>query len=196
MPIKILALCGKSAAGKDTLLQEILKLNRPDIHEIISCTTRPPREGEVHGKNYYFLTNEEFADKIEKGEMLEATVFRDWCYGTSLDTLNPEAINVGVFNVDGIDILCDNPNVDLYVVLIQASDKCRLIRSLRREINPDVDEIVRRYLADKKDFESFSQFYEPDYILDTEGIGCAQMKEAVSDIMSDAIRHWAETTNL
>ena len=196
MPIKILALCGKSAAGKDTLLQEILKLNRPDIHEIISCTTRPPREGEVHGKNYYFLTNEEFADKIEKGEMLEATVFRDWCYGTSLDTLNPEAINVGVFNVDGIDILCDNPNVDLYVVLIQASDKCRLIRSLRREINPDVDEIVRRYLADKKDFESFSQFYEPDYILDTEGIGCAQMKETVSDIMSDAIRHWAKTTNL
>ena len=53
--IKVIAICGKSAAGKDTLLQEILKLNRPDVHEIISCTTRPPREGEAHGKNYYFL---------------------------------------------------------------------------------------------------------------------------------------------
>lgn len=195
MRIKILAICGKSAAGKDTLLQEILKLNRPDVHEIISCTTRPPREGEVHGKNYYFLANEEFANKIENGKMLEATVFRDWCYGTSLDSLNPEAINVGVFNVDGIDILMDNPKIDLYVVLTQASDKCRLIRSLRREINPDVDEIVRRYLADKKDFESFSQFYEPDYILDTEGIGCVQMKEAASDIVFDAIHHWTKTTN-
>ena len=56
--IKVIAICGKSAAGKDTLLQEILKLNRPDVHEIISCTTRPPREGEVHGKNYYFLSNQ------------------------------------------------------------------------------------------------------------------------------------------
>ena len=66
--IKVIAICGKSAAGKDTLLQEILKLNRPDVHEIISCTTRPPREGEIHGKNYYFLSNQEFADKIENGK--------------------------------------------------------------------------------------------------------------------------------
>ena len=39
------------------------------MHEIISCTTRPPREGEINGINYHFLTNQEFADKIESGEM-------------------------------------------------------------------------------------------------------------------------------
>ena len=190
---KIIAICGKSASGKDTLLHMIM--NNTALHEIVSCTTRPPREGEVDGVNYHFLTNQEFADKIEKGQMLEATIFRDWCYGTSIDGLDSTKINVGVFNVDGIDILCDNPNVDLYVVLTQASDKCRLIRSLRREINPDVDEIVRRYLADKEDFESFSQIYEPDFTLDTEGVGFSYLEEAARDIVSDAIRHWAEETN-
>ena len=190
MPIKILALCGQSAAGKDTLLQEILKLNRPDIHEIVSCTTRPPREGEVHGKNYYFLTNEEFADKIENGEMLEATVFRDWCYGTSLDSLNPEAINVGVFNIDGIDILIDNPKIDLYVVEVQASAKTRLLRSLNREEHPDVDEIVRRYLADQNDFE---HFYGWNSVFHNEGL--IDLNEAARSVLCLAERHWAETTN-
>ena len=185
MPIKILALCGQSAAGKDTLLQEILKLNRPDTHEIVSCTTRPPREGEVHGKNYYFLTNEEFANKIENGEMLEATVFRDWCYGTSLDSLNPEAINVGVFNIDGIDILIDNPKIDLYVVEVQASAKTRLLRSLNREEHPDVDEIVRRYLADQKDFE---HFYGANISVWNENI--ENMSETARATLAFAMRHW------
>ena len=57
---KVVAICGKSAAGKDTFLQEILKLNKGSFHEIVSCTTRPPREGEVHGKNYYFISEEQF----------------------------------------------------------------------------------------------------------------------------------------
>ena len=183
--IKVIAICGKSAAGKDTLLQEILKLNRPDIHEIISCTTRPPREGEVHGKNYYFLSNQDFADKIENGEMLEATVFRDWCYGTSLDSLRPDAINVGVFNIDGIDILYDNPNIDLYVIEVKASAKTRLIRSLNREENPDVDEIVRRYLADEKDFE---YFYGYNAIFDNEDV--QDMSEGAKGALYWAEKHW------
>lgn len=183
--IKVIAICGKSAAGKDTLLQEILKLDRPDIHEIISCTTRPPREGEVHGKNYYFLSNQEFADKIENGQMLEATVFRDWCYGTSLDALRSDAINVGVFNVDGIDILYDNPNIDLFVIEVLASAKTRLIRSLNREENPDVDEIIRRYLADEKDFE---HFYGYNVIFNNEDV--QDMNEGAKGALYWAEKHW------
>lgn len=193
--IKVIAICGKSAAGKDTLLQEILKLNRPDIHEIISCTTRPPREGEVHGKNYYFLSNQDFADKIENGKMLEATVFRDWCYGTSIDSLNPEAINVGVFNMDGIDILLDNPNIDLYVVMVEASDKTRLLRSLQREIYPDVDEIVRRYWADKEDFAYASDVVNFILMNEGQGINPEAAAEMASMIIANAEAFWAKKTN-
>ena len=151
---KIIAICGKSASGKDTLMKEILKQDS-SLNEIISFTTRPPREGEVDGVNYHFLSNEEFAKQIESGEMIEATAFRDWCYGTSLKALDKNKINIGVFNVDGIDILYDTPCVDLYVVLVETPAKERLIRSLNRESNPDVEEIIRRYQADEEDFEYF-----------------------------------------
>ena len=61
---------GKAGSGKDTILREVVKQN-PDIHEVVSCTTRPPREGEVDGVNYHFLTGEEFGAKVLKNEMLE-----------------------------------------------------------------------------------------------------------------------------
>lgn len=190
---KVIAICGKSASGKDTLLRMIM--NNTALHEIVSCTTRPPREGEVNGKNYFFLTLEEFAHKDCMGEMLEVTKFREWFYGTSLNGVKEDAINVGVFNPAGIYNLMKNEAVDLFVVQVQASDKCRLIRSLKREVNPDVDEIVRRYLADKEDFELFSQIYEPDFTLDTEGVGFSYLEEAARDIVLDAIRHWAKEAN-
>ena len=50
---KIIAIMGEAGSGKDTLMKEVLKAC-PGLHEIVSCTTRPPREGEVHGtKNRY-----------------------------------------------------------------------------------------------------------------------------------------------
>lgn len=53
--IKIIALIGESGSGKDTLMKEFLMLHK-DCNEIISCTTRPRREGEIDGKNYNFLS--------------------------------------------------------------------------------------------------------------------------------------------
>lgn len=191
---KIIAICGKSAAGKDTFLRYVIK-NNPEVHEIISCTTRPPREGEVEGKNYFFLTNAQFADKYLKNEMLEVSEFRGWGYGTSLDGINPSLINVGVFNPAGIHSLMKNPKVDLYVVMVEASDKVRLSRSLDRETNPDVDEIVRRYMTDKKDFEDFSQLYEPDYIFDNNRMSWLDIDLASRNIVLLARCHWAEKTN-
>ena len=99
--------CAPSGSGKSTMVKHLLHTYPNQFELSISCTTRPPREGEVNGINYHFLSNQEFADKIENGEMLEATVFRDWCYGTSLDGISLKDINVGVFNLDGIDILMD-----------------------------------------------------------------------------------------
>lgn len=191
---KIIAICGKSASGKDTLLQQI-KHNNKDLHEIISCTTRPPRDYEIDGVNYFFLSLEEFAHKDVMGEMLEVSKFRDWFYGTSLDGIKEDAINIGVFNPTGIYSLMQLDNVDLFVVQVQASNKVRLIRSLHREVNPDVDEIVRRYLTDKEDFETFSQIYEPEYIFDSEGCSLYELEYAAQDIVAAAKRFWAEQAN-
>lgn len=191
---RIIAICGKSAAGKDTLLQSIIQ-NNPEVHEIISCTTRPPREGEIDGKNYFFLTPTQFTIKCHRGEMLESSKFRDWYYGTAIDGLNPNLINVGVFNPTGICNLLENEEVDVYVVMVEAPGKVRLLRSLNREINPDVDEIVRRYMTDKKDFEDFSAFYEPDFIFDNSQMSRLDIELTSHKVVSLARCHWAEKAN-
>ena len=152
--IKLVILCGKAGAGKDTLLREIIQ-RYPDIfNEIVSCTTRPPREGEVDGVNYHFLSVGEFTKKILNGDMLEATEFRDWHYGTMLSSLSPNKINIGVFNPAGTACLVENSDLDIAVYIIEASDKTRLLRQLNREENPDVHEIIRRFGTDEADFQN------------------------------------------
>lgn len=155
---KIIALIGKAGSGKDTLMQEVLKAN-PNLNEIISCTTRPRREGEVDGVNYFYMTPEQFGDKVLHDEMLEATVFNDWFYGTSYDALRSDVVNIGVFNPAGIDYIIARPDVETTVYYIAAADKTRLLRQLNREDNPDVTEIIRRYSADEADFSSLDFNY-------------------------------------
>lgn len=148
--IKIIALMGKAGAGKDYLLQELLKTN--NYNEIISCTTRSPRENEVDGKNYYFMKEEEFFKSVKNNEMLEFACFNGWFYGTPLKSLSQDKINIGVFNPDGIRQLLKNTNLQVDVHYVRALDKTRLLRQLNREEDPDVNEIIRRWQTDEKDF--------------------------------------------
>lgn len=164
---KIIAVMGQAGAGKDSFVHALIAGNYfPGAKEIVSCTTRPIREHEVDGVNYHYLTNEEFADQVVNGEMLEATVFNNWCYGTSIKNLDEKVLNIGVFNPEGIEILQEANNIDLTIIYIIANDKVRLLRQLNREENPNCDEIVRRFSADKKDFnDNRINSINPDYKL-------------------------------
>lgn len=155
---KLIILMGKAGSGKDTILREVVKQN-PDMHEVVSCTTRPPREGEVDGVNYHFLTGEQFGAKVLKNEMLEATCFNDWFYGTSFDSLDKNKVNIGVFNPTGVESLKEYKNIHTIVVWVEASDKNRLLRQLNREKDPDVNEIIRRFKADEIDFSDIDFEY-------------------------------------
>lgn len=156
---KIIAIMGEAGTGKDSLMQEILKL-KPEFHEIISCTTRPKRQGEVEGVNYYYYTPEQFGDRVLHDEMLECTVFNDWFYGTSYDSVRSDCVNIGVFNPIGVESLLARPDVDVKIIRVVAEDKTRLIRQLNREEWPDVREIVRRFNADWMDFDGIEEDFE------------------------------------
>lgn len=150
----IVCLVGKSAAGKDSIAYLLSK--QDGWHNVVSCTTRPMREGEKDGVNYHFLSAEEFAQKVVNGDMLEATYFNNWHYGTMKSSL-VDGVNVGVWNPEGYDCLRETVKFDKDVKLlpyyVKCDDKTRLLRSLNRERHPDVHEIVRRFQADEEDFE-------------------------------------------
>lgn len=168
---KIIAVMGQAGAGKDSFVNAIIKGNYlPSAKPIISCTTRPIRENEQDGVNYHYLTNEEFAEQVVNGEMLEATVFNNWCYGTSTKNLDKNAINLGVFNPEGVEILRGYDNIDLIVIYIVTDDKVRLLRQLNREEHPDCNEIVRRFGTDKQDFkETRINSISPDFVIENNG---------------------------
>ena len=150
MRYKIIALFGKAGAGKDYIQK--MMVNNSNMHGIISSTTRPPRQNEKNDIDYHFLDNKTFAQQVLDGTMLEATIFRDWCYGTSLNDLSDQHINIGVFNIQGIECLLQDSRLDIQPVYIKAADKIRLLRQLQREECPDCMEICRRFSTDYKDF--------------------------------------------
>lgn len=154
---KVLALFGKSGAGKDTI-QKWLTTNY-NMNGIISCTTRPPRDYERDGIHYHFLSNEEFAQKVLNMSMLEATVFNDWCYGTPIESLKEDKINVGVFNIQGIECLLQDNRLNILPIFIDCSDKKRLLRNIKREKVPNCLEICRRFITDEKDFSDINFDY-------------------------------------
>lgn len=74
-------LSGPAGSGKTTILRTAVEQDE-QLRFSVSCTTRPPREGEIDGKDYHFLSEEEFAAKVEAGEFLEHAGVHKWRYGT------------------------------------------------------------------------------------------------------------------
>lgn len=81
-PSRLVVLAGPTAVGKGTVSRHIRE-NYPDVLLSISATTRPPRVGEIDGEHYYFLSDAQFDDMVERGEFLEwAQVHNAYRYGT------------------------------------------------------------------------------------------------------------------
>lgn len=78
---KFIVISGPSGVGKGTICNKLL--NELNAWYSVSTTTRSPREGEIDGVNYFFITKEEFLKKIEDGEFLEYNYYNDNYYGTS-----------------------------------------------------------------------------------------------------------------
>ena len=82
----LLVISGPSGVGKGTICREYIK-NHDDCGLSVSATTRPPREGEIHGESYFFMTHDEFRKKIDEGGFLEHAVFCENYYGTPKDAV-------------------------------------------------------------------------------------------------------------
>lgn len=151
----IIAICGKSSSGKDSLAKLLLQyFEEEDISAKIltSDTTRPKRICE--SLEYNFINENEFRDRVFKNEYLEFSSFNKWFYGTNKSEIEDNKINIGVFNPDGI-ISLSLLQCKYYVipVYISSNSFIRLIRSIIRE-RAFKKEFIRRMIADNKDFDN------------------------------------------
>ncbi len=90
---KLIILSGPSGCGKGTILEIVRK--KLNFAYSVSATTRAPREGEIDGVNYYFLSRDDFENRIKNGDMLEYTEYCGNYYGTLLSEVH-DSLNRGV----------------------------------------------------------------------------------------------------
>lgn len=178
---KVIAIVGPSASGKTTLLNTLKKvfIGR---NFVVPLTTRPKRENEINGMDYIFISKEEMINKIFNHEIISAVNYRDWTYAISEEGLSDTALNIGVFGIEDIQEFVYHKNIKLYVIYLTAASKIRLIRSLKREENPDFNEIYRRYLADDEDFYWFEQELERYNHICIDTTGCIDYKKIIKFI--------------
>lgn len=151
---ELVILCGKAGAGKDYLLQRVKNHYRDKLNYIISDTTRPMRYKEIDGEDYHFLHDIDFHTTPHLEYTSYTTDQGTWYYGTPITALDKNKINIGIFNIDGINQLYNQDNLNIHVFYVSANDRARLLRQMDREQYPNYVEICRRFLADEKDFKN------------------------------------------
>ena len=158
---KIYYIMGKSSSGKDTIFKELL--NRvPGLRRVVPYTTRPRREGEENGVEYFF-TDEEQTEKLEKaGRIIELRAYDTacgvWKYFTADDgQIDLEAGNyLMIGTLEAYEKMIQYYGAEKIIPLyIEVEDGERLSRALARErqqAQPKYKELCRRFLADEEDF--------------------------------------------
>jgi len=157
---KIFYLMGKSASGKDSIYKKI-KETLPQLRPIVTYTTRPIREGEKEGVEYYFVDDTRLEELQQAGKVIELraynTVHGIWKYFTADDgQFDREEHLIAIGTLESYVQLCRYFGREKLVpIYIEVEDGVRLERALERERKqkkPKYEELCRRFLADAADF--------------------------------------------
>lgn len=158
---KIVYIMGKSSTGKDTIFKELLRNNKYDFKTIVPYTTRPIREGEKEGVEYFFVDEEGFQKLKNSGKVIEdrcyATIHGPWRYFTA-DDGQINFLN-NYLTIGTLESYCKIVEFfgaeKIIPILVELDDGVRLQRALNRERKqekPKYEEMCRRFLADSGDF--------------------------------------------
>jgi guanylate kinase len=150
---------GPSGAGKGTLIKRLLE-RQPELEVAVSATTRPMREGEQNGREYWFLTEEEFVARIEAGGFLEQVKFVGGRYGTlasEIDRIGAEG-KVCILELETEGALKVQDEVAESVTLFIAADVPELERRLRARATESSGEIGERIAIARHQLEQAYRF--------------------------------------
>lgn len=159
----ILCFIGMSGVGKDTVLDKFLKRN-PQFERMVPITTRPIRDGEINGKEYIFVTPDEFHSRIEQNQLMEHRKYEVktidnnediWYYGNEYPS-KPYSAMIGT--LETFQLIRKNTmtsDIQIYPIYLSITDSERLYRLITRETKmdkPNFREMIRRFYQDQVDF--------------------------------------------
>ncbi len=178
----LVILSGVAGAGKDTIKREIIK-RMDNVKSIPAYTTRPPREGDVPGQTYIFLSKEEFEEKIRNNEIYEYDIHHNHYYGTSkkfLDEGSRNGIIIKDIDVNGTEILKNTLKDIKIVTIFLRVPKEELRHRLENRVDkPSEGEIILR--LNRFDYEE-SKISLYDYVLKNDNL------EKAVNIIEEIIR--------
>ena len=161
----MLVLSSPSGAGKTTISRRLLEIE-DDLTMSVSATTRRKRPGETEGKDYYFTDNQDFGERVNRGELLEHAKVFDYYYGTPRAPVE-QALSAGrdvLFDIDwqGTQQIYEQAGDDLVRVFILPPSTRALEARLRARAQ-DTDEVVARRMSEAS--SEMSHWQEYDYVI-------------------------------
>ncbi len=158
---KIYYVMGKSSSGKDTIYKKLMEAY-PRFRTIVPYTTRPIREGERDGVEYFFVDEERLREMQEAGQVIEVRSYDTKCGVWTYFTADDGQISLETHDYLVIGTLVSYQALREYFgeekmvpVYIEVEDGLRLARAVereRRQAEPKYAELCRRFLADAEDF--------------------------------------------
>ncbi|MDO4199691.1 MAG: guanylate kinase [Clostridia bacterium] len=172
----LIVLSGPSGTGKDSILRELKNL-RSDFEISVSCTTRKPRVGEIDGKDYYFLTKDEFKQKVDAGDMLEWATFCGNYYGTPKHELE-DRLDAGLniileIEVNGAEQVIRNSSEAVSIFVLPPS--VRVLKERLKNRGLDSEEAIEMRTKEAEREIALAENY--DYVVVND-----DLKECASDI--------------
>ena len=162
---KLIVFSAPSGAGKSSLIKNIIEKSTGDIELSISATTRPPRNGEEHGRDYFFISDEEFNELRRSDSFIEHANVHGYHYGT-LKSFVDEKIQNGIsiildIDVQGFNLIRNAIEHNLSIFIIPPS-----IKELRKRLTSrglDSSDVIEKRLSNAKTELKYAEQY--DYIV-------------------------------
>ena len=165
----LVVVSGLSGAGKGTICKRLLE-KYPDYVLSVSVTSRKPREGEEHGREYFFITKEEFEDRINQGKLLEFALYVGNYYGTPKDWVE-EQLNAGKDIVLEIELQgafqVRKKIPEAVLIFVLPPDMEELKRRLVNRGTETMEEIDRRIQRALEEMEFVPEY---DYVIINEDV--------------------------
>lgn len=184
----LIVLSGPSGVGKGTLRMEIMKKNDLNLWFSVSMTTRKMREGEMNGREYFFVGKEEFLDAVERGELLEYNNFVDNYYGTPkkiIEKMRNKGFNV-LLEIDtngARQVMRQIPSEDILSIFVLPPSLDELASRLEKRGSEPPDVIAKRIQVAEREID-YSKTHYRYHVVNDDLTRCA-------DEIASIIRHEA-----